>query len=180
MTNKNDGPGKGPAKPGGDVGAQKKPAALIDLKATEIAAEIGGTFAQCDVTSEASIDSALAAVRKAGLGANRYPAYVAATTAGGLSASSSAGRRWRTEIQPRIREFIRTLEFRRKEQDAEKRGLMGYLTGGNKVAAKDIAAPVSERVSERAAERPAERLKVKANGHLNGTNGHHAPVEAGE
>ena len=33
MTNKNDGPGKGPAKPGGDVGAQKKPAALIDLKA---------------------------------------------------------------------------------------------------------------------------------------------------
>ena len=83
------------------------------------------------------------------------------------------GTRWRTEIQPRIREFIRTLEFRRKEQEAEKRGLMGYLTGGNKVAAKEIAAPVSERATE--------RPKVKANGHLNGKNGKHAPpVVAGE
>ena len=84
------------------------------------------------------------------------------------------GTRWRTEIQPRIKEFIRTLEFRRKEQAAEMRGLMGYLTGGNKVAAKEIAAPVSERLSER----PAERLKVKANGHLKGM--HAPPVVAGE
>ena len=86
------------------------------------------------------------------------------------------GTRWRTEIQPRIREFIRTLEFRRKEQEAEKRGLMGYLTSVGKVAAKEIATPAPERANERA----SERAKVKANGHLNGKNGKHGTVVAGE
>ena len=82
------------------------------------------------------------------------------------------GTRWRTEIQPRIREFIRTLEFRRKEQEAEKRGLMGYVQSAVS-AVKEVASPAPER--------PSERSKVKPNGHLNGKNGKHAPpVVAGE
>jgi len=42
--------------------------AIFDLNAAQgeiVAKEIGGTFARCDVTDEASIDAALAAVRKA-------------------------------------------------------------------------------------------------------------------
>lgn len=36
MSGINEGSGKGPAKPGADAGASKKPSALIDLKATEV------------------------------------------------------------------------------------------------------------------------------------------------
>ena len=36
MSGSNEGSGKGPAKPGADAGASKKPSALIDLKATEV------------------------------------------------------------------------------------------------------------------------------------------------
>ena len=57
------------------------------------------------------------------------------------------GTRWRTEIQPRIREFIRTAEYRRKK--------------GSRVMATGT-----------------ESVK-KANGHLNGANGHSITI-AGE
>ena len=43
--------------------------AILDLNAEageKLAKELGGTFAKCDVTSEPSVDGALAAARKAG------------------------------------------------------------------------------------------------------------------
>ncbi len=67
------------------------------------------------------------------------------------------GTRWRTEIQPRIREFIRTVQYKR-------------LTGGmNAGVPLSVYREKNEAVGER---------KAKANGHLNGANGRH--VVAGE
>jgi len=67
------------------------------------------------------------------------------------------GTRWRTEIQPRIREFIRNIQYKR-------------LTGGmNAGVPLSVYREKSEALGER---------KAKTNGHLNGANGRH--VVAGE
>ncbi len=69
------------------------------------------------------------------------------------------GTRWRTEIQPRIREFIRTI-------DRKRRG-----TGAAVGAAKP-----SYKVAKTAVEVTPERKVPKTNGSMNGANGKHAPV----
>ena len=67
------------------------------------------------------------------------------------------GTRWRTEIQPRIREFIRTIERKR------------------------ISGTASKRPSQKTYQvsKDADRIAPKANGNtMNGVNGKHAPVAA--
>ena len=71
------------------------------------------------------------------------------------------GTRWRTEIQPRIREFIRTIQFKR-------------LAGTDATRM-----PQPSRVLKDAPDVTPDWKKPKANGHLNGRNGH-ARAEAGE
>ncbi|MEQ1714784.1 MAG: polyhydroxyalkanoate depolymerase [Hyphomicrobium sp.] len=63
------------------------------------------------------------------------------------------GTRWRTEIQPRIREFIRTIEHR------------------NKVSGRQVSSP-QRTISETA----GVEFKKKINGHVNGANGSHIAV----
>ena len=69
------------------------------------------------------------------------------------------GTRWRTEIQPRIREFIRTVEHKRRG-----------------AVAANVPAKPSYQVAKDAIDAAPERKAAKANGRLNGTNGKHAPV----
>ena len=71
------------------------------------------------------------------------------------------GTRWRTEIQPRIREFIRTIQHKR--------------VGG----VRDTRMALPYHVVDAPGTQPAWK-GVKVNGHLNGANGHHAPAVAGE
>ena len=69
------------------------------------------------------------------------------------------GTRWRTEIQPRIREFIRTIQSKRLADVDEAR------------------APARSRAPRGTApELAVERKVAKPNGHMNGTNGKSAPV----
>ena len=71
------------------------------------------------------------------------------------------GTRWRTEIQPRIREFIRTINYKR-------------LTGG-----EGTRIPRPYRVLSDTPD-VAPDWRKKTNGSLNGANGKHSPSAAGE
>jgi poly(3-hydroxybutyrate) depolymerase len=71
------------------------------------------------------------------------------------------GTRWRTEIQPRIREFIRTINYKR-------------LTGGD-----GTKIPKPYRALKDTPD-VAPDWRVKTNGVLNGVNGKHPPSAAGE
>ena len=71
------------------------------------------------------------------------------------------GTRWRTEIQPRIREFIRTIQFKR-------------LAGTDATRM-----PQPSRVLKDAPDVTPDWKKPMGNGHLNGRNGY-AQAEAGE
>ena len=73
------------------------------------------------------------------------------------------GTRWRTEIQPRIREFIRTIQHKRKGGERDTRMALPYHI-----------------VDATPGAQPAWKGTAKPNGHLNGANGHHAPSVAGE
>src|SRR5690606_4442708 len=72
------------------------------------------------------------------------------------------GTRWRTEIQPRIREFIRTVSHKRPS-DEPARATQTY-----KVAKE---APAGLAASE---------CRTKPNGNLSCANGKHPPMPAGE
>jgi poly(3-hydroxybutyrate) depolymerase len=63
------------------------------------------------------------------------------------------GTRWRTEIQPRIREFIRTIEHQRRQAPLHTPPIRAASDAGD--------------------------MRKKANGHLNGANGSHISI-AGE
>ena len=65
------------------------------------------------------------------------------------------GTRWRTEIQPRIREFIRTIQYKRLSGDV--------FAGAPLRSAKETPIAVAD-------------WKKKANGHINGANGEHVPA----
>ncbi len=71
------------------------------------------------------------------------------------------GTRWRTEIQPRIREFIRTINYKR-------------LTGG-----KSTKMPRPYRALKDTPD-VAPDWRAKANGVLDEVNGQHSPASAGE
>jgi poly(3-hydroxybutyrate) depolymerase len=72
------------------------------------------------------------------------------------------GTRWRTEIQPRIREFIRTIQYKR-------------LTGGT-----NTRMPQPYRALKETPDVAPDWRKAKPNGSLNGANGKHPPHSAGE
>jgi poly(3-hydroxybutyrate) depolymerase len=71
------------------------------------------------------------------------------------------GTRWRTEIQPRIREFIRTIQHKRHEAGDAPRAMTQSTPAATLDTASDWKSP------------------KKANGHLNG-NGRSHPLSAGE
>lgn len=71
------------------------------------------------------------------------------------------GTRWRTEIQPRIREFIRTIQFKRK-------------AGGDSTRIPNPARALKDTPDI------APDWRKKAKSSLNGANGKHAPPAAGE
>jgi poly(3-hydroxybutyrate) depolymerase len=72
------------------------------------------------------------------------------------------GTRWRTEIQPRIREFIRTIERKRLEADED------YTPR-----------PSSTKAHAAVADTTPDWSSPKSNGHING-NGRSHPLAAGE
>ncbi len=71
------------------------------------------------------------------------------------------GTRWRTEIQPRIREFIRTINYKR-------------LTGGKSTKMPRPYRALTDKPDV------APDWRSKTNGALNGVNGKHPPPAAGE
>lgn len=77
------------------------------------------------------------------------------------------GTRWRTEIQPRIREFIRNIQYKRKTGDATTRAPQPYraLTETRDVAPDWRDPP-----------KPSAKPAAKSNGALNGANGKHPPA----
>ncbi len=72
------------------------------------------------------------------------------------------GTRWRTEIQPRIREFIRTVNYKR-------------LTGG-----ESTRIPQPYRAMKDTPDIAPDWRKPKGKTSLNGVNGKHPPAGAGE
>ena len=74
------------------------------------------------------------------------------------------GTRFRTEIQPRIREFIRTVQYKRKANGPETRMPKPFRSVKDQTATDDVH----------------DWKAPKANGRLNGANGKHLPAVAGE
>jgi poly(3-hydroxybutyrate) depolymerase len=80
------------------------------------------------------------------------------------------GTRWRTEIQPRIREFIRTIQYKRLTGGEDTRMPQPYRV------MKDTPDTAPHWDQSKAVAKPVS----KANGALNGANGKHPPPTAGE